>query len=118
MSDPLSAPEFTAVYEELDAGIFDRKVSHAMAQTAMAVVNADDKNKKGRVTIEYEIERIGDGAQINMTHKLTYVRPTLRGKVQETDSTQTLLYVGKGGKMTITPDTQMDLIPKTRREVV
>lgn len=118
MSDPQTAPGFTPLFEELDAGIFDRKVSHAIAQTALAVVNADDRKKTGRVTIEFEIERIGEGAQVGMTHKLTYARPTLRGKIQETDSTQTLLYVGKGGKLTITPDTQLDLIPKTRREVV
>lgn len=118
MSEPLAAPEFTAVFEELDGGIFDRKVSHAMAQTAMAVVNAEDKSKKGTVTLEFEFERIGEGAQINMAHTIKFTRPTLRGKIQETDKTQTLLHVGKGGKMTITPDTQMDLIPRTRREVV
>lgn len=123
MSDPTvpshtNAPSFVPLYEELDAGIFDRKVSHAIAQTALAVVNAGEKTKKGRITIELEIERIGEGAQVNMTHTLTYVRPTLRGKTQETDKTQTLLYVSKGGKMTITPDTQLDLIPRTRREVI
>lgn len=118
MTDQANAPAFIPVFEELDAGIFDRKVSAAMAQTALSVVNADSRQKKGKVTLEFEIERIGDGAQVRMTQKLAYARPTLRGKIQETDTTETLLYVGRGGKMTITPDTQLDLIQKTQREVV
>lgn len=118
MADATNAPGFVEVFEELDAGIFDRKVSHAIAQVALAVVNAESRKQTGRVTLEFNIERIGEGAQVNMTHKLAYSKPTLRGKVNETDETQTLLYVGKGGKMTVTPDTQLDLIQKTSREVV
>ncbi|WP_059759075.1 hypothetical protein [Thiobacillus denitrificans] len=82
------------------------------------MVNAESKKQTGKVTLEFNIERIGEGAQVNMTHKLTYAKPTMRGKASETDETQTLLYVGKGGKMTVTPDTQLDLISKTQREVV
>lgn len=118
MTDHTNAPGFVDIFEELDAGIFDRKVSSAIAQTALAVVNAESKKQTGKVTIEFNIERIGEGAQVNMTHKLTYSKPTTRGKVMETNETQTLLYVGKGGKMTVTPDTQLDLISKTQREVV
>lgn len=118
MSEPQAAPEFVAVFEELDAGIFNRKVSAALAETAMAVVNAEDKSKKGTVTIQLELERIGEGAQVNMSHTIDVSRPTLRGKIREIDKTQTLLHVGKRGKMTITPDTQMDLIPRVRREIV
>lgn len=118
MTDPTKAPSFVDVFEELDAGILDRKVSAALAQTALAVVNAESRKQTGKVTLEFEIARIGEGAQVTMSHKLSYARPTLRGKVQETDTTQTLLYVGKGGKLTITPDTQLDLIHKTQREVV
>lgn len=118
MTDPTKAPGFIEVFEELDAGIFERKVAHAISQTALAVVNAESRKQTGKVVLEFNIERIGEGAQVNMTHKLTYQKPTLRGKATETDETQTLLYVGKGGKMTVTPDTQLDLIQKTHREVV
>lgn len=118
MTDPLNAPGFVDVLEELDAGIFHRKTSHAVAQVALAVVNAESRKQTGKVTLEFNIERIGEGAQVNMTHKLAYQKPTLRGKVNETDETQTLLYVGKGGKMTVTPDTQLELIGKTQREIV
>lgn len=117
MADHTNAPSFIDVFEELDAGILHRKVSAALAQTAMAVVNAENRKQTGKVTLELEIARIGEGAQVTMSHKLSYSRPTLRGKAQETDTTQTLLYVGKGGKLTITPDTQLDLIQKTTREV-
>lgn len=118
MSDHTNAPSFVDVFEELDAGILHIKASTALAQTALAVVNAESRKQTGKVTIEFEIARIGEGAQVQMSHKLSYTKPTLRGKAQETDSTQTLLYVGKGGKLTVTPDTQLDLIQKTQREVV
>lgn len=118
MADHTNAPSFVDVFEELDAGILDSKVSAALAQTALAVVNAESRKQTGKVTLEFEITRIGEGAQVHMSHKLSYTRPTLRGKAQETDTTETLLYVGKGGKLTVTPDTQLDLIQKTQREVV
>lgn len=118
MTDATNVPGFIPVLEELDAGIFERKVAHALAETARAVVNADSKKQSGKITIELDITRIGEGAQVQMTHKLSYARPTLRGKIQETDTTQTLLYVGKGGKLTVTPDTQLEIFQKQQREVV
>lgn len=118
MTDAANTPDFVPVLEELDAGIFSRKVASALAQTALAVVNAESKKQVGKITIEFELSRIGEGAQVQMAHKLAYSRPTTRGKIQETDTTETLLYVNKGGRLTITPDTQLDLIAKTKREVV
>lgn len=117
MTDVTNAPGFIAVLEELDAGIFERKIAHALAETARAVVNADSKKQSGKITIEFDLARIGEGAQVQMTHKLSYARPTLRGKIQETDTTQTLLYVGKAGKLTVTPDTQLEIFQKQQREV-
>ena len=117
MSNETKAPGFVPVLEELDAGIFERKIAHALAETARAVVNAESKKQSGKITIELELTRIGEGAQVQMQHKLSYARPTLRGKIQETDTTETLLYVGKGGKLTVTPDTQMEIFTKQPREV-
>lgn len=117
MTEATGAPGFVPVLEELDAGIFERKIAQALAETARSVVNADSKKQSGKITIELDLTRIGEGAQVQMTHKLTYARPTLRGKIQETDTTQTLLYVGRGGKLTITPDTQTEMFAKQPREV-
>jgi len=81
------------------------------------VVNSDDAKKTGKITIELTLERIGNGAQINMAHKLTYKRPLARGNIVETNETSTLVYCGKGGALTITPDTQLNLIAKIERQV-
>ena len=113
-----ASPNFVAVLEELDAGYFNQRISAALAATAVAVVNNENKAKTGSVIIELKLSRIGEGAQIRMGHRLSYKSPTKRGYVSESDETETLLYVGRGGKMTVTPDTQMDLIAKQPREVV
>lgn len=115
---PAAPPDFVPVFEELDAGLFSRKVAAAIAETALAVVNAESAKQTGEVALEFKIARIGEGAQISMTHRLKFSRPTRRGKRSENDVTLTLLYVGKGGKLTVTPDTQIDLFKKEERKVV
>ncbi|MDA8258028.1 MAG: hypothetical protein M0Z99_20790 [Betaproteobacteria bacterium] len=98
---------------DLDAGLFVRKLSRAMADTAMAVVSQDGRAKKGRVTITLDIERLNaDGTQVNVTHTLAYSRPTKRGKATEEDTTATLMYVGGNGAMTLLPFKQNDLFGK------
>jgi hypothetical protein len=47
---------------------------------------------------------------VQIGHTLKVSRPTLRGKATEEDTTTTPMYVGKGGKMTIAPDAQMDFL--------
>ncbi len=103
---------------DLDAGLFVRKLSRAMADTAMAVVSQDGRAKKGRVTITLDIERLNaDGTQVNVTHTLAYSRPTKRGKATEEDTTATLMYVGGNGALTLLPYKQDDLFGKPERHI-
>ncbi len=39
-------------------------------------------------------------------HKLSYVRPTNRGKISEEDTTETPMYVNRGGRLTILQEDQ------------
>lgn len=38
---------------------------------------------------------------MKIKHKLSYVRPTNRGKISEEDTTETPMYVNRGGRLTI-----------------
>ncbi len=95
---------------DLDAGVFVRKISRALADTALAVVNQDGKAKKGKVTIEFNLSRLSDGGtQVVLEHKLSYSRPTKRGRATEQDITETAMYVGSNGALTLMPFKQGDL---------
>lgn len=53
---------FASILGEMDAGVFESKISAALSETAIAVVNNDDIKKTGKITIEITLERIGNAA--------------------------------------------------------
>ncbi|MDP8078361.1 hypothetical protein [Phocoenobacter skyensis] len=95
----------TNIYDfmnELDAGIFERKVATALSDVALGVVTHD---KVGKVTLEFSVKKMdSDNPQVQISHKLTYAKPTKRGKSSEEDTTATPMYVHKGGKLSVTPE--------------
>lgn len=109
MSNPTDITEFIG---ELDAGIFAEKLSTEISNMAMAVVQ---HGRPGKLTISLDMKQIGHHHQVNVTHKMVATRPTLRGKKTEEDVTETPMHVGKGGKLTIFPENQMDLLPTDKQ---
>jgi hypothetical protein len=109
-------PDFigSSIYD-LDGSLFADKINAAIAETAFAASINDDKRKRGRVTIEFGFERVGETSQLQVRHKLTTDRPTRRGKVISQDETLTPMYCNNQGKLTIGPDTQLDLIARQSR---
>lgn len=101
-----NVPDFLS---ELDAGVFENKVSVALNDVALGVLN---NGGKGKVSIELDIERLSNSMEekrVEITHKLKFTTPTLRGKRTEEDATKTPMYVGKGGKLTIMQEDQGQL---------
>ncbi|EPZ9226151.1 TPA: hypothetical protein SMN24_000199 [Proteus mirabilis] len=101
-----NVPDFLS---ELDAGVFENKVSVALNDVALGVLN---NGGKGKVSIELDIERLSNSMEekrVEITHKLKFTAPTLRGKRTEEDATKTPMYVGKGGKLTIMQEDQGQL---------
>jgi len=88
---------------ELGAGIFKEKLAHALSDCALGTLHCGDKKKKGKVTIEMTLSQIGDNSQVNIAHKLSYVKPNRRGKSSEEETSETPMYVGKGGVLSVTP---------------
>ncbi|VDY36193.1 Uncharacterised protein [Morganella morganii] len=50
-----------------------------------------------------------DEDRVKISHKLKMITPTKRGKKSEEDTTETPMWVGKGGKLTILPEDQGQL---------
>jgi len=87
---------------ELDAGIFENKLAIALSEVALGVLNHD---KKGTVKIEFSLDKMdSDSPSVSIQHKLSYVKPTKRGKSAEEDTTATPMYVHKGGALCATPE--------------
>ena len=99
----------------LDAGVFEEKLNRAVRDVAFAVITNDDGRKKGKLTIEFSFERINNTDQVNLNHKLVWDMPTAKGKRIEHNDTATALFVNPTGTLTIAPEAQLDLIPRTKQ---
>lgn len=98
--------DITALFNDLDAGVFVERLSAALRDTALGVVTT---GKKGKVTITLDIERQGDSSQVLCKHQIKYARPTAKGKAMEEATTSTPLHVGTGGVLSLFPETQTEL---------
>lgn len=99
---------------ELDAGLFESKLARALSDVALGVTN--NEKKQGKVTVTFTLSRIAESSQVNVAHRLEYKKPTRRGSQGEDDTTSTPMHVGRGGRLTISPDTQNDMFKTPARE--
>ena len=104
--------DVTAFIGDLDCGVFEQKLGAILSQVAGAVVDHGDKGKSGKVVLEFDMKRIGASCQVEVKHKLSFVRPTMHGKSSEEEQLMTPMYVGTGGRMTIFPEGQDQLFGK------
>ncbi|MCK8575355.1 hypothetical protein [Yersinia ruckeri] len=101
-----NVPDFLG---ELDAGIFENKFSAALNAAALGVLN---NGGKGKVIVEFDLSRMSNSMEekhVMIAHKLKFTTPTPRGKSSEEDTTETPMYVGKGGKLAIMQEDQGQL---------
>lgn len=94
---------------ELDAGVFMNKIAAALNTTALGVLN---NGNKGKVTLTFDLDRMSNSTEekrVMIKHKLQYSCPTPRGKTSEEDTTETPMYVNRGGKLTILQEDQSNL---------
>lgn len=99
-------PNLSSALQELDAGILMSKLTRAAADVALGVIQ---HNKKGKIVLTLDLDRIGESAQVNVSHKVSYTKPTIRGKATEEDTTTTPMHVNKNGHLSIAPDNQLDI---------
>jgi len=105
-----NTPEFMA---DLDGGVFEQKIGRALSDVALGVVN---HGKVGKVTISFDIKQIESSRQVAISHKLSYSKPTAKGKLSEENTTSTPMHVGTTGNVTIFNENQQSLFPKTEKE--
>lgn len=94
---------------ELDAGVFMNKIAAALNTAALGVLN---NGSKGKVVLTFDLDRMSNSTEekrVMIKHKLQYTCPTPRGKTTEEDTTETPMYVNRGGKLTILQEDQGNL---------
>jgi len=75
-----NVPDFLG---ELDAGVFQNKISAALNATALGVLN---NGGKGKIVITFDLDRLSNSVEekrVGIKHQLKFVTPTPRGKVSE-----------------------------------
>lgn len=86
---------------ELNAGILVNQLGLILSEAALATVLHGKGNKKGKVNLELSFSQIGENDQVVVAAKLSKSVPTQRGKKSEENVTDTPMFVGKGGVLTI-----------------
>lgn len=96
-------------FSDLDAGVFEEKLSRVLSEVAAAVI---DHDRQGEVTVKLTLKRIGNSHQVGIKHKLHYKRPTAKGQVTEDNTTETPMYVGTRGRLSLFPENQTEMFTK------
>jgi len=102
--------DVTEFFSDLDGGAFEQKLARALSDVAGSVI---DHDKEGAINITLKLKRIGSSYQVAVRHKLTFTRPTSKGKVSEENTTETPMHVGTGGRLTLFPENQEQMFTKT-----
>lgn len=104
-----TAPQTSGAATDIDGGQFARKLSIAVSRCAAAAV---DKDKAAEVVIKLKFSKIKNTAQVHCDHSLKFVHPTEDGKSSEEETRTTTLHVGKFGKLTLAPESQMSFLDR------
>lgn len=103
---PSNDTDLSQILDDLNGGVFAQQVGHALSDVALGTVAHGDKGKCGEVVIKFKMSRIGESSQVAVKHTLSFVRPTSKGKRSEETTNETPMYVARGGRMSLIPDTQ------------
>lgn len=104
------------IFDDLDAGLFGKRLAAAIRDAALGTVATGDKKKRGKVTVVFEIGQVGESNQVQVDHTIEYRKPTHRGSVSEVHTTSTALYVGTMGNLTVLPNSNRELDFASRPE--
>lgn len=99
-----AATDVPQLIQDLEASLFERRLSVAISQVAASVI---DRDKPGKIVIELNLAAIKGTHQVTCSHTIKYVRPTEAGKQSEEHTRETVLHVGKYGALSLA---QPDLI--------
>lgn len=93
---------------ELGAGTFEEKLARTIQETASLVMT---NNREGEVTLKFKMKPISS-TQAKVIHTIEFKAPTMHGQKSEKNTTDTVMYVGQKGKLSLFPENQMQMFDK------
>lgn len=102
----MSEPTWTNVddfLEGLNAGLFKQMVASTLSSAALGAIQYGDKKRGSKVTLEFTINRLNDNEhcdQLRIRHKVSRTICTPTGDKGENSTTESVMFVGRGGRMT------------------
>ena len=106
MAEKTRATDLSEFFSDLDAGVVQQMVEQALSDIAMAVVTT---GKKGEISMTFKVAQIKNFDQVDIRHTLSVVKPTPRGRQVEEDTSETAMYVHRGGVLKFYPADQGQL---------
>jgi hypothetical protein len=101
-----TAPSFLTTLEELQGGTLPAILTRVLADTAMAVAEHASGKQKGKILLEFNITRGKGQFQLELSHRIAYAHPTVRGKKTEEISDSSEVYINTMGHLSVVPDSQ------------
>ena len=101
MSEPTNT-DVQKFLSELYGGVVEEKLSYLLSSVALGAMINGHNNKKGELVLKLKFSRMNDD-QVAISHSISHKTPTTRGHTAETDISDTVMYVGRGGNMQVTP---------------
>ena len=96
-----NATDIDSFISDLDGGVLKEKLAHILSEVALGTVLHGGRAIKGKVNLELTLQPIGEHSQVIISHKLSHSTPTQRGKKMEENTTETPMFVAKGGRLSI-----------------
>lgn len=103
----------TDILTELDAGVFEQKISNALAEVAMGVVGT---GKVGKVVVTFDLKQIDASSQVSVKHQVKFIKPMPHGKISEENTTATPMHVGVRGRLSLFPENQEKMVFESVRD--
>lgn len=97
--------ELNEFLSELGAGVFEEKLKRVLGETAMAVMT---NNREGEITLKFKMKPISS-SQAKVIHAIEFKAPTQNGVKSEKNTTDTVMYVGAKGKLSLFPENQTQM---------
>jgi len=110
-----SSTNVEAFIQDLDGGMLERKLGLVLSKVAAASM---DNNNVGEVSLKFSFKRIPGTNQVHVVHMLKFQHPTISGKAGEEESRTTPMYVGKFGRLSLAPESQMTFLDKKTDEIL
>lgn len=109
MSESTRGTDLPQFINDLDGGVFAEKVSRALSDVAAGVI---DHNKPGELTLKFKLGRVGNSYRVALKHGLTYKVPEANGSYSQENTTESVMHVNAGGRMSMFPENQNQLFTR------